>query len=171
MANEYTELDPMTGGKKISTETKTGSSPAIILPRSKILLGADGVDDGNVSKTNPLPIYTPGHQNYEDPIRNALMMEEEYIPIKVSSFYDNAIWVQGERRLKSVHVTKHGSEGVRIKIYDDYYDRPPTDLRFDLDATVIKDYDFHGALFNMGVYVLIEDPGSGTAPIVTFMIK
>jgi hypothetical protein len=32
----------------------------VLYPRSKITLGADGVNDGDVSNTNPLPVSLPG---------------------------------------------------------------------------------------------------------------
>lgn len=45
-------LNPGTGGKTVATDDILG----VDFPRGKLTLGADGVNDGDVSKTNPLPV-------------------------------------------------------------------------------------------------------------------
>jgi len=46
------ELDPGSGGATIAADDVGG----VLIPRSKIVLGADGSNDGDVSAANPLPV-------------------------------------------------------------------------------------------------------------------
>lgn len=48
---DYVELNPMTGGSRVATDT-IGTEE---FQRVKLTLGADGVNDGDVSTTNPIP--------------------------------------------------------------------------------------------------------------------
>ena len=48
-------LDPGSGGATVATDDIAG----IQFPRGKITIGADGVNDGDVSRTNPLPVAWP----------------------------------------------------------------------------------------------------------------
>ena len=52
---DNTTLNAGSGGAVITTEDISG----VQYPRNKLVLGNYAVDDGNVSKTNPLPSYTP----------------------------------------------------------------------------------------------------------------
>lgn len=167
---DNTTIDAMTGGDLISTEEITGSSPLYKIPRSKIALGEENVDGGNVSSDNPFPITTPDMFPGYDQFFGRVITSGKYIPICVSGFYNNAIFTQGKRILGKVTVSNPGSYGVRIKIYDDYYNRPPTDLKYDFDASIAHNYELD-VIFNLGIYVIIADPGSGTAPVVTFAIE
>lgn len=47
------------GGPTFATDD-IGGIPAVQVPRIKLMLGADGVNDGDVSSTNPLPISDAG---------------------------------------------------------------------------------------------------------------
>ncbi len=49
---DNTELASVTGGDVIASDDIGG----VKFPRSKIVIGADGVNDGDVSATNPLPV-------------------------------------------------------------------------------------------------------------------
>jgi hypothetical protein len=52
---DNTTLNAGSGGAVITTEDIAG----VQYPRNKIVLGTHAIDDGNVSKTNPLPSYVP----------------------------------------------------------------------------------------------------------------
>lgn len=52
---DNTELNAGSGGDVLATDDISG----VKYPRGKLTLGADGVNDGDVSASNPLPIYTP----------------------------------------------------------------------------------------------------------------
>lgn len=49
-------LDAGTGGDTVAADDIAG----VKFPRGKLTIGADGVNDGDVSATNPLPIYDAG---------------------------------------------------------------------------------------------------------------
>lgn len=50
---DNTELNTMAGGDTVATDDIAG----VKFQRNKITIGADGVNDGDVSKTNPMPSY------------------------------------------------------------------------------------------------------------------
>lgn len=50
---DNTTLNTMTGGDTIATDEIAGAK----FQRIKLIHGADGVNDGDVAKTNPLPTY------------------------------------------------------------------------------------------------------------------
>jgi len=52
MADNVT-LNTMTGGDSVAADDISG----VKYQRSKLIIGADGVNDGDLSKTNPLPSY------------------------------------------------------------------------------------------------------------------
>ncbi len=60
---DNTVINVGTGGDTIATDDIGG----IKYPRGKITLGADGVDDGDVSSANPLPINVDGNVANDDP--------------------------------------------------------------------------------------------------------
>lgn len=51
--SDNTQLNPGAGGNVIADEEIGG----VHYPKSKLVLGADGVDDGDVHAGNPLPVY------------------------------------------------------------------------------------------------------------------
>lgn len=55
MANN-TQLNAMSGGDNIATEDISGAK----IPRSKLVLGALGTDDGDISANNPVPSVEAG---------------------------------------------------------------------------------------------------------------
>lgn len=50
---DNTELNTMAGGDTVATDDIAG----VKFQRNKITIGADGVNDGDVAKTNPMPTY------------------------------------------------------------------------------------------------------------------
>lgn len=50
---DNTELNSMAGGDVVATDEIAG----VKFQRNKLIIGADGVNDGDVAKTNPMPVY------------------------------------------------------------------------------------------------------------------
>ena len=50
--SDNTTLNPGTGGDTIASDEVAG----VKIPRSKIIIGADGVSNGDVAESNPLPV-------------------------------------------------------------------------------------------------------------------
>ena len=55
----YTELNETSGGNRIATEIIVAGANPTKAQRGKLMIGAFGVDDGDVSAANPLPVTVP----------------------------------------------------------------------------------------------------------------
>jgi perilipin-4 len=57
---DFVELDSGSGGAKVYVDELTVATSTLAAQRVKILLGADGVNDGDVNSSNPLPVTIYG---------------------------------------------------------------------------------------------------------------